>query len=100
MTDELLTVKQGEIHPMAKQTAAKNDNDTLTFEQAMKRLEEIVQAMEEGSLSLEKMTDAFEEGTKLVRYCDEKLSSVENRIEKLVKKDNTLTTEPFEAEKE
>lgn len=85
---------------MTKQAASKTEKETMTFEQAMKRLEEIVQAMEEGSMSLEKMTDAFEEGTNLVRYCDEKLSSVEKRIEKLVKKDNILTTEPFEAQSE
>ena len=69
-----------------------------SFEQALKRLEVIVEKMESGSLSLEEMMKHFEEGSKLSTLCSEKLNEVEKKIEQLVKKDGQLTTEPFEPE--
>lgn len=51
------------------------------FEQAMKRLEEIVQKMESGDLSLEDLIVRYEEGMKLVKVCQERLSAAEQRIE-------------------
>ncbi len=51
------------------------------FEQAMKRLEEIVEQMESGELPLEDLIVRYEEGMKLVKVCQERLSSAEQRIE-------------------
>ncbi|MEO7166298.1 MAG: exodeoxyribonuclease VII small subunit [Spartobacteria bacterium] len=51
------------------------------FEQAMKRLEEIVEQMESGDLPLEDLIVRYEEGMKLVRVCQERLASAEKRIE-------------------
>ena len=56
--------------------------------------------MESGELSLEKMMAGFEEGTGLVKLCTRRLNEVEKRIEKLVKKDGEVVTEPFEADDE
>jgi exodeoxyribonuclease VII small subunit len=67
-----------------------------TFEQALSRLEEIVQAMDGGSLDLDKMMAHFEEGNTLVKLCNAKLNEVERKIELLVKKGEKLETEPFE----
>ena len=53
----------------------------LSFEDGMKRLEKIVQDMEEGNLSLEKSMAAFEEGMQLVKGCQGKLDAVEKKIE-------------------
>jgi exodeoxyribonuclease VII small subunit len=69
-----------------------------SFEKSLDRLETIVSEMEQGSLSLEKMMSHFEEGQTLIGFCSKKLNEVEKKIEKLVKKDNNLTTEPFETE--
>lgn len=55
------------------------------FEDALTRLEEIVQKMEGGDLSLEESLKAFEEGIKLVRLCSKKLEEAERRVELLVK---------------
>lgn len=52
-----------------------------TFEGAMERLESIVHQMEAGELSLEELLERYEEGTKLVSLCGEKLSMAEKRIE-------------------
>ena len=68
---------------------------TVDFEKSLERLETIVEEMESGELSLEQMIRHFEEGSKLVTLCSGKLNEVEQKIEKLVKKNGTLTTEPF-----
>jgi exodeoxyribonuclease VII small subunit len=71
---------------------------TVDFEKSLERLEAIVEEMESGELPLEQMIRHFEEGSKLVALCSGKLNEVEQKIEKLVKKGGTLTTEPFEPE--
>src|SRR5215213_3616615 len=51
------------------------------FEQAMDRLEAIVDEMESGKMQLEELIVRYEEGMKLVKTCQERLSSAEQRIE-------------------
>ncbi len=62
---------------MTKPTAATE----ATFEEAMERLEGIVEQMESGRLPLEAMLERYEEGTQLVKLCSEKLAAAEKRIE-------------------
>jgi len=52
-----------------------------TFEEALARLEEIVARLETGELALEESMAFFEEGVGLARFCQEKLSAVEGRLE-------------------
>ena len=52
-----------------------------TFESAMERLERIVEEMESDKLPLENLLKRYEEGVKLVRVCEEKLKTAEQRIE-------------------
>ena len=54
--------------------------------------------MESGELSLEAMITHFEEGSALVERCSKQLSEVEQKIEKLVKRGDSLESEPFDAE--
>lgn len=51
-----------------------------TFEDAMTRLEEITQTMQNTGLSLEESLAAYEEGVKLVAFCQEKLQQVEQKL--------------------
>jgi exodeoxyribonuclease VII small subunit len=51
------------------------------FEEAMKRLEQIVEQMESGDLPLEELIVRYEEGMKLVKVCQERLAAAEQRIE-------------------
>jgi exodeoxyribonuclease VII small subunit len=68
----------------------------LTFEQALKRLEEIVEALETEDLDLDKSLQFFEEGVYLSRHCNQQLQAAEKRIDVLLKKaDGTLEAEPF-----
>lgn len=67
------------------------------FEDALKKLEAIVKAMETGTLDLEESLAHFEEGTRLARLCSQKLGDVEKRIEVLVRRaDNSLGWDPAE----
>jgi exodeoxyribonuclease VII small subunit len=68
------------------------------FEKSLERLEELVEQMEGGELSLEAMIKHFEEGSSLVDLCTQKLNEVEQKIEKLVKKNGELQEVPFETE--
>ncbi|MCH7680291.1 exodeoxyribonuclease VII small subunit [candidate division KSB1 bacterium] len=56
-----------------------------TFEQAIKRLEEIVAELEEGNLPLEESLKIYEEGVELTRFCSIKLNETEDKIKTLVK---------------
>src|ERR1043166_970018 len=73
----------------------------LTFEQAIQRLQEMVAGMEGADLPLEDVLKKYEEGTRLVRFCNQKLEEAEKKIEVLAKKtDGTVVLEPFETDKD
>lgn len=61
--------------------APKKAEPPLNFEGAMDRLEEIVEQMESGKMMLEELIVRYEEGMKLVKVCQERLASAEQRIE-------------------
>lgn len=54
--------------------------EELTFEEIMKKLEEITMELENGDLDLEKSVSKFEEGMKLSKKCNEILENAEKRI--------------------
>ncbi len=56
-------------------------SDEPNFEIAMDRLEAIVDQMESGKMPLEELIVRYEEGMKLVKVCQERLASAEQRIE-------------------
>ena len=55
-----------------------------SFENAMKRLEEIVATLEDGKTPLDDSLAAFEEGVALVRFCNEKLTQAEQKVRILI----------------
>lgn len=71
------------------------------FEKDLERLEAIVQALEEGELSLDDSLKRFEEGIKLARRCEKSLTEAEKKIEILTKNaDGSLEAQPFGEEGE
>lgn len=69
------------------------------FEDAMKRLEEIVSDLEKSDLPLEESIKVFEEGMNLVKFCSEKLEEVEQKVTMLVKDNRgNYVREAFETE--
>ncbi len=74
----------------------KTKDDSMTFEQALGRLEAIVETMESGEQGLDRMIAAFEEGAALVKFCNERLDAIEKRIEVLVRRGDRDVAEPFD----
>ena len=62
-----------------------DDAQSRTFEASLEALERIVQQLEGGDLPLEKSLELFEQGIKLSRECQERLSQAERRIEILLR---------------
>ena len=58
--------------------------DNITFEQAMSRLEEIIAALENNQISLEKSVDLFQEGIKLSKICSDKVAGIEDKVAKIL----------------
>lgn len=77
-------------------TEGKQTDGKHTFEESLERLEKIVEEMDGGKLGLDDMIAKFEEGSKLIKTCSDKLNEVERKIEKLVKKDGEVVAESFE----
>lgn len=74
----------------------------MDFEKKLTRLEEIVQKMEKGELSLDDSLKLFEEGVKLSRECHSQLSEAELKVKKLVSISTAgeVVTDDFSAEEE
>jgi exodeoxyribonuclease VII small subunit len=72
-----------------------------TFESSLEELERIVRQLEQGELPLEKSLELFEQGVKLSRDCQERLSQAERRIEILMR-DNQgrASVRPFDPDSE
>lgn len=70
----------------------------FVFEKAMKRLEEIVAALEKGDAPLDQSLSLFEEGTALIRKCGDALDGAEQKIRLLVKTPEGPAAEPFSEE--
>jgi exodeoxyribonuclease VII small subunit len=66
----------------ATETAKTND---LPFEEALKKLETIVEAMESGDLPLETLLAKYEEGSRLAQICQAKLAEADLKIQQLEK---------------
>ncbi len=62
--------------------------EKINFEDAISKLEKIVEKLEDGELSLDDSIMEFTEGVKLVKYCNGELIKAEKKIEKVVKNNN------------
>jgi exodeoxyribonuclease VII small subunit len=78
----------------------KGKEKELKFEDGLKRLEEIVAKLESGNLSLDDSLKLFEEGVKLVRFCNERLAEAQQKVELLTKDQagNVIGSQPFNSE--
>ncbi|GEM_PF-1036104 len=67
----------------------------LSFEEAIKRLEKVVEWLESGSPPLEKSIELFQEGMYLSNHCNNILTSIEKKVEILVEENGELTRKPL-----
>jgi exodeoxyribonuclease VII small subunit len=72
----------------------------LSFEQAMERLEVIASSMEESRMSLEEMVASYEEGSKLLLFCRQRLDSARHRVEMIHQKGASAELQPFQPQEE
>ncbi len=68
---------------------------TPDFEKAMQELEQLVETMENGDLSLDESLKLFEKGVKLTRQCQQSLQEAEQKVSILLKKNNNSTLTEF-----
>ena len=83
---------------MTEKTAA--DIATMSFEDALKELETIVDKLERGDVPLDSSIAIYERGEALKQHCDRLLAAAENRIEKirLSREGKPVGTEPLDGE--
>ncbi len=71
-------------------------SEKINFEDAMIKLEDIVLKLESGNLKLDESIKEFEEAVKLIRFCEEKLSSAKQKVKILTEgADGSVTDKPF-----
>ena len=73
----------------------KKNNKELSFEESIKKLEDIVEHLESGDIDLEKSVELYEQGMNLKKICEEKLKKVENQIKKIKVENNKIQKENF-----
>ncbi len=69
---------------------------SIDFEKALDQLEDLVDDMENGDLSLEESLRAFEQGIKLTRDCQSALSQAEQKVQMLIEENGKLTATPLD----
>lgn len=86
---------------LSKSAGQNNPLKNPPFEEALKKLESIVEAMESDDLPLETLLAKYEEGAKLVKICQEKLAEAELKIQQLEKNAaGEMKLKPFEKDVE
>ena len=75
------------------------DLSRLSFEDALRALEDVVRKLESGDVPLEQSIDLYERGEQLRKHCQARLDSAQARIEKIVAGPDgkPVGTEPFDA---
>ena len=62
--------------------------DKLTFEEAMSELENLVDSLDKGEVSLDEAIAAYDRGSKLKDYCQKKLHDAKMKVETIQSSDN------------
>ena len=68
-----------------------NDLEKLTFEKAMKELEELVDSLDKGNVSLDEAIAAYDRGSQLKDYCEKKLQEAKMKVDTIQASDNADT---------
>ena len=70
--------------------------EEMSFEAALRELEDIVSRLEQGEVDLEDSISLYERGQALKTHCETKLKAAESRLEKVVQGARGITSEPVE----
>lgn len=69
---------------------------SINFEKTLDQLEELVEDMEQGDLSLEEALKNFEKGIKLTRDCQTALDQAEQKVQLLIDDNQSLRSTEFD----
>ena len=84
---------------MARKTPEKEaPSPVANFEHSLEELEQLVERMETGELSLEESLAAFEQGIALTRECQGALAQAEQKVQQLLERDGELQEVPFDTD--
>ncbi len=72
--------------------------EKLSFEEAMEKLEKIVEKLEGGDVPLEKAIEYYQEGMILSKLCSEKIKNVQDKMVKILNEHGEITTYDLEEE--
>ena len=78
----------------------KDNNESVTFEEAVDQLENIISQMESGEVALADMVDNYEKGTSLLSVCQKRLQEAEFKIQKIKNTNLGVKAESFELDSE
>jgi len=78
-----MTIKEGDLMEGEGSDGPPAGED-MSYEDSLERLEQIVQRLESGQLPLDESLGLFEEGTRLTKVCQRRLTEAELRIERLM----------------
>lgn len=67
-----------------------NEEQNLSFEEAMQELEQIVRKLEENDVALEEAISLFQKGIGLSKACHQKLQKVENQMDQILQEDGSF----------
>lgn len=70
----------------------------IDFEKSLQTLENLVESMESGEMTLEKSLEAFEQGIKLTKECQQALKEAEQKVEILMAQNGEESLQPFDDE--
>ena len=73
-----------------------DDEDELSFEDALVNLEEIIQRMESGEAPLDSLITHYQTGVKMLKLCREKIEGAEMKIKEVQEKDGEFIEKDFE----
>jgi len=72
---------------------------SFDFEKSLATLNQLVEKMEQGDLSLEKSLKSFEEGVNIIRECQKALTTAEQKVKILTKDNGQDTLQPYHTDK-
>ena len=81
---------------MGKPEKQSDDEEELSFEEALANLEEIIQRMELGEAPLDSLVTHYQTGVKMLKLCREKIEGAEMKIKEVQEKDGEFIEKDFE----
>jgi exodeoxyribonuclease VII small subunit len=91
--------KRGTKKALGEGSERTQEDADLSLEERLRRLDEIVAALEGGDVELERGLKLFEEGVRHIREAESLLSTAEMRVEELVGDAEAATTKPLESDR-